>query len=303
MDDKNSPPHPPTAQPSPAPSEPAPAQPIPPGRPVHGAYVIVPRYTDGVGLKRVIFDTRLRDDRVAAPSWQRRVHDAIMALVNEVNSSDLTEDRKTLYIEGLAKTMSNGCVKLPATPEEPPQTEVFIDYVGLVRKEFERDVLLAKHAASQEIFSKSQQQLIYFVPTLLVLGVLGTALVTVIAGEAKEIGNYLLAAAASVAGIIAFDWMTRPAADFEEAARREREIRNPVGRILFTVILTIAICLAVSSGAIKIELGDWETAKLGEQSKLAIFVGFLCGIPTSFLAKKFIAWIFTPKPDQAAART
>jgi hypothetical protein len=262
----------------------------------HGAYVIVLRHNGGAGLSGAIFDTKVRPG-FTPPPWQKRIHDSIMDLARDVNSSDLEENRKVFYIRGLRDVMSDSCVRLSATPDEPYLSDDFMKYVSEVRREFDREIERMKYAYSQEVFGESQKHLVYFVPVLFCIAVVGSVLVLAFSGAGKEIGNYTLAAAAAIGGMIVFDWIPRPTRDFEDSARREREIKYPLGRMLFTVLITIAICLGVSSGAIEIKIGTWETVKLGEQTKLALFVGFLSGVPTSFLVRKFVAWVFDSKDD------
>lgn len=260
----------------------------------HGGYVIVVRNPGAPGLQGVIFGAEPRQGS-EPPPWQRRIRDAIMKLAADVNSADLSEERKVFFIRGLRDVMSDSCVRLAATTQEPPIAGDFLKYIEHVRKDFEVEIEHNKYIVSQQSFAASQTHLLFFVPILAVLGIVGAIFVLAFPERFKEIGNYILAATAAIGGMIVFDWIPRPARDFEEAARREREVRHPLGRVLFTVLITIAICLGVSSGAIEIKIGTWETVKLGEQTKLALFIGFLSGIPTSFLVRKFIAWVFDQK--------
>jgi hypothetical protein len=250
---------------------------------VHGAYVKTPRGT-GDALKDVMFDSYERSPE-NTPDWQRGLRDRIHDLCAEVMNSDLNDDRKLFYISGFSFIFSNACVNLPATSKEPT-------VAGQFRKYLEQIADLLRTERDEHLFAQSQQHLRYYLPGLAILSAVGIPCVEGYVPAAVEPGNYMLAAAAALAGLIVSDWLPKPVQGFEESARRKRELKHPFGRMVVTVFLTVAICLAVASGAIDIKLGQWSTSKLGSMTPVALFIGFLAGIPTSFLVRRFIGWVF-----------
>src|SRR5262249_36827767 len=115
-----------------------------------------------------------------------------------------------------------------------------------------------------------------------------------------ELGNYIIAAAAALAGLVVADFLLPNVESPEEFKRHLRRIQKPFGRMLVTCIVALFGCLLVSSGTIAIKIGDWVSSDLNKPTEPALFVGFLAGVPSSWLARRIMGFLSgREEPKQA----
>ena len=262
--------------------------------PVHGAFWMEPSNT-GDELDDVLFKWRLRFPDVPAPAWQNRLHEDINSTIAFVSGTDLETDDKRAYLQWLRLMYSAACVHLAASPRAPTAAATYTASLDLFKATLMDN--LDHHIAG--IF---RYHLRFAGPAFVILAAAGAFLLYWLPDSPKA-GNYTLAAAAALGGMIVSDQFMNSVNSRESYAKLRRELRHPVGRIIGTTILAVFASLAVSSGFITITIGKWTSADLGKNTELALAVGFLAGIPSSFLVRRLFATIRGSGKDASAPKS
>lgn len=257
-----------------------------------GAYVMREK-TAGGTLDDVLFDWDHRWNDFSIPSWQSEMHNALIRSQGEVLASSLPAPRQEFFLVGLKQLYRSACVLLPATAKAPA---VLGDYL----KSHEQIMEYFRSELDDTAFNLAYGSLKYTAGTLAVLAGIGTAALYW-SDKTVAAGNYVLAAAAALAGLFVSDFMLPRVESPEEFERRLRLIQKPFGRILVTCIVALFGSLFVSSGTLAIKIGDWVSSDLKKHTELALFVGFLTGVPSSWLARQIMGFLSDRKEPKLPA--
>jgi hypothetical protein len=253
------------------------------------AYYLDPK-PDGSDLSDVLYAFVPRNLAKAPPTWQRTLHEQILELYGFVLNADISDiaDKKN-RLKWLVDFYSFACVQLPATSAAPPSAGDTTRRLEDFKKRLWKDLF-------EDLAGRVGQHRVWILCTCLFLGLLGAGLVAGISAinlpPQTTVGNYILVAAASMAGLFVSDLRLKSlagAAEYE--ALRQRFGSPPYARIIGTSFVAVVAALAVSSEVVKITLGKWSSSNIPHDTSIALLVGFVAGIPGSRVVTRFWKWV------------
>lgn len=248
-----------------------------------GAYVKRPRAGNGP-LDDVLFDPGTRGD-AQPPRWQAALCNRIVEEIRLVLSSDLDLAVQRIYLSWLSAMFTAACVALPATPRVPALAADYERAIDKLMESFRLEL-------DTKVAALLDRHLRYAVAGLLLTAPPGVALVLHPDLAAyRELGNCMLVASAAFVGLLFSDYLIKRVGAFVEYLDLRRQLDRPLARVFATAGFAVAVALALSTGALSIKAGSWSTADLRTATPTALLVGFLAGIPGSFLSRRVAAWI------------
>lgn len=250
----------------------------------------MPPSPDNSPLSECLYAFELRDPTAAAPAWQRKLHEEIRTLYGFVLNVDFTdiEDKKD-RLKWLTNVYRYACVQLSATPKAPQAADNVANQLEDYRKRLWGD-----------LFADIQSKVNWHRYWIIGAGALLLAAALVLRSgvsalglpESPAVGNYVLVTVGAMAGLFASDWRLKQSTGPEDYdAVRLRFLHPPFVRVLATAFVAVAVGLAVSSEVVKITLGKLSSSDLPNNAAIALIIGFLAGIPGSFVIKRLWRWV------------
>lgn len=244
--------------------------------PVPGAWIIVPRKDDPLGL----FDFALRDPKATSPPAQEKLTIRVSEFLSEILDSDLDNARKAYYIEEARRLLFKGCV------QPRPGTAIALEQMGALESRYvTRDLAIQLSREARVHMRLAAWLLGAALAVALALRVFGQMLPGI---DPVALSGVAIVWIGCMAAEIVSDLAIPKIEKIADYQRLSRMLSSPPMRLIGSALAVEAVVAAVQNGAITLKLGSLDLTKAWDSPGVAFFLGFGLGLLGSDAAKLIV---------------